>query len=114
MCIEVVNEKCGEERLLWPEKTACTERLRGRQLRRDLTCKKRGFFQVVSKPFGDGDSVSVCGYVVVFTIPIIIYYYYVFKRRSIKLNYGVGSLKLVHFSLHGSDMVSWFALYVCV
>lgn len=54
------------------------------------------------------------GYVVVFTIPIIIYYYYVFKRRSIKLNYGVGSLKLVHFSLHGSDMVSWFAPYICV
>lgn len=54
MCIEVVNEKCGEERLLWLEETACTERLRGRQLRRDLTCKKRGFFQVVGKPFGDG------------------------------------------------------------
>lgn len=99
------------------EKTACTERSGGgRWLGGDLTFKKRGPFQGVGKPLGDGDILSVCSYVVVFTILITVYYYYYyyFRRRSIKLNYGVASLKLVHSSLHGSDRLSWFALYICV
>lgn len=74
----------------------------GRRLGGDLTFKKGGPFQVVGKPLGDTDILNICSFVVVFIIPITVYndyndyYYHYFKRGSIKLNYGIISLKLVH------------------
>lgn len=61
---------------------------------------------MVSKPFGDRDILTICGWgVVVPTMSIIAYYYY-FKRESIKLNYCFASLKHVHSLLDRSEMVS--------